>query len=190
LRRSALAASASAAILAFIPVLAAVLTFVTYAYTGHPLEVSTVFSSLQLFSTMRAPLNMMMYVLRAMLGGHVALKRMNAYFDADDADEAYTVDTSMENAVSVDASFTWESANSTESTGAEASDDVQSKDVNPLPDATLRFSASESNIAHGESTNTTDPLPFILKNVKLDIPRGAFVAIGSLGWTLYLTTSV
>jgi ATP-binding cassette, subfamily C (CFTR/MRP), member 1 len=177
LRRSALAASVSAAILAFIPVLAAVLTFVTYAYTGHALEVSTVFSSLQLFATIRAPLNMMMYVLRAMLGGHVALKRMNAYFNAEDAEGSYIVDSAMSSAVSVDASFTWESANGTED---EASDDAKTKNANPLPTVALPFSASESTEEVGEDA---DPLPFMLKNVKLDIPRGAFVAIGTLVWS-------
>lgn len=41
---------------AFVPILAATLTFITYSLTGHSLDPATIFSSLQLFNNIRAPL--------------------------------------------------------------------------------------------------------------------------------------
>lgn len=46
------------AIMAFVPILAAILTFVTYSLTGHDLDAATIFSSLQLFNAIRSPLTL------------------------------------------------------------------------------------------------------------------------------------
>ena len=44
------------AIMAFMPILAAILTFVTYSLSGHNLDAATIFSSLQLFNTIKDPI--------------------------------------------------------------------------------------------------------------------------------------
>lgn len=179
LRRSSFAQSISAAILAFIPVLAAVLTFVTYSVTGHKLEVATVFASLQIFTTIRTPLAIMMFVIRAMLGGHVALKRANAYLSAEDAEPGYNIDVDAPNAADVDASFTWEAtADKTEGKDLEKTSNSSKKPTDR--DRTLpRLSPNEPIPLQPKER---EDVPFMLSDLRMKIARGAFVAIvGKIG---------
>jgi ATP-binding cassette, subfamily C (CFTR/MRP), member 1 len=145
---------------------------------------------------------MMMYVLRAMLGGHVAVKRINEYFNAEDAEEGYTVDASTGNAVHVDASFTWETLPKTgsPSSGKENEDETQRSTYSRLVQRLRGRLQANSPSSGAEADGPALPLdaitpvkedpepvdvvdvPFMLSNVKLDIPHGAFVAIvGRIG---------
>nr|XP_019043406.1 hypothetical protein I302_07983 [Kwoniella bestiolae CBS 10118]OCF22336.1 hypothetical protein I302_07983 [Kwoniella bestiolae CBS 10118] len=56
LRKNNLIKSSLTALMGFIPPLAAILTFINYALTDHPLDAATVFSSLQWFISMRLPI--------------------------------------------------------------------------------------------------------------------------------------
>jgi ATP-binding cassette subfamily C (CFTR/MRP) protein 1 len=181
--------------LAFIPVLAAVLTFITYAYTGHKLEVSTVFSSLLIFNTLRSPLAILMYVIRAMLGGHVAIKRINAYLNSEDADEGYELNQEAPNAVTVDASFAWETRSKTTSASDSSKPSAQDaaktttagpsksrKEPSPSGPILPLLSDDTASLGNGVEDEAMNDLPFLLQDVKINIARGAFVAIiGKIG---------
>jgi hypothetical protein len=117
---------------------------------------------------------MLMYVLRAMLGGHVAVKRINTYFNAEDAEDGYTLDTTIKDAISVDASFTWE-ANIDAAVKLDDTEVDQVKEPNPVSVGLLPLSRSDGVV---ELVERITPGPFTLNNIEMEVPRGAFVAIG------------
>jgi hypothetical protein len=119
---------------------------------------------------------MLMYVLRAMLGGHVAVKRINAYFNSEDAEDGYTLDSTIKDAISVDASFTWE-ANIDAAVKLDDTEVDQVKEPNPVSVGSLPLSRSDAIV---EPVEHITPGPFILNNIEMEVPRGAFVAIGEV----------
>jgi len=56
IRKLAIIRATLTAIVTFIPVLCAILSFVTYALLGNKLDPATIFSSLQFLNIIRAPL--------------------------------------------------------------------------------------------------------------------------------------
>jgi hypothetical protein len=124
---------------------------------------------------------MLMYVLRAMLGGHVAVKRINTYFKAEDAEDGYTLDTTIKDAISVDASFTWE-ANIDAAVKLDDTEVDQVKEPNPVSVGLLPLSVGLLPLSRSdgvvELVERITPGPFTLNNIEMEVPRGAFVAIG------------
>ena len=114
------------AVTTFVPVLAATLTFITYALLGNSLNPGIIFSSLQLFNIIRAPLFYFPLIAAACSDGYVSLMRIarmllsNEIEDVNhstrysqDADtfggELHRVDESNIPAVKMQGSFIWES---------------------------------------------------------------------------------
>jgi len=64
-RKVAIARSILIAVVTFIPILASILSFITYALSGHDLNVAIIFSSLQLFNVHLASLVHVTYLLIA-----------------------------------------------------------------------------------------------------------------------------
>lgn len=94
-----------------LPVLAAIIAFVTYVSTAHTLEPATVFATITLFQLMRMPLMMWPMCLSATADAMNALGRLEAVFDAEVITEGRHIDPDMKDAVRVDhASFTWDAA--------------------------------------------------------------------------------
>jgi ATP-binding cassette, subfamily C (CFTR/MRP), member 1 len=108
IRRVAVARSGLIATLTFVPVLATILTFITYALSGHALRAATVFSSLQLFNVIRFPLMLFPIVFSSSSDALVALERIGRFLAAEEGGESYTLDPRAENAAHVDADFSWE----------------------------------------------------------------------------------
>jgi len=102
---------------------------ITYALSGHNLDVAIIFSSLQLFNvgvscfpslsvsllfglfipqTIRDPLIFFPMVLSGLSDAFVALRRISAFLTAEDLPGPYPVDQSSLNALNLDGDFTWE----------------------------------------------------------------------------------
>ncbi|EJD44619.1 ATP-dependent bile acid permease [Auricularia subglabra TFB-10046 SS5] len=107
----------------FIPVLCAILSFITYALLGHTLDPATIFSSLQFFNIIRAPLLFFPMVASACSDGYVSLGRISRMLLAEEMEDAYDItlpsasssddDVALTKkpkplAVSMHGSFTWE----------------------------------------------------------------------------------
>ncbi|GAA5974663.1 hypothetical protein JCM5350_001237 [Sporobolomyces pararoseus] len=93
-----------------LPTLATVLAFVTYAGTGHQQNPASIFTSFTLFQLLRMPLMMLPMSLSTITDAHNALGRLTEVFLAEERDEAFKVDRSAKDAVTVvDADFRWES---------------------------------------------------------------------------------
>ena len=142
------------AMVTFIPVLASILSFVntdigfstaifyyrlmldsqiTYALSGHDLNVAIIFSSLQYFNVspsrfskvqlcflskyicilsqiIRVPLIMFPLVLASLSDATVAIRRISNFLTAEEIDKPYAIDTESEFVIDVDGDFTWETS--------------------------------------------------------------------------------
>ncbi|KZT29756.1 multidrug resistance-associated ABC transporter [Neolentinus lepideus HHB14362 ss-1] len=187
LRVGAWALSMMIALTSFVPVLAVILSFVTYALTGHNLNVAIIFSSLQWFNIIRLPLSMLPLVFASVAQAVVSLQRISKFLLAEELSDTWEVDLESKNAVEVDGDFVWEKITklSTEEKGKttygekdkelnnktrkKVKDGVKEKDV--LPTAAPKAAQTEA-----------EEQPFELKGLNLKISRGKFVAIvGQIG---------
>ncbi|KAH7103342.1 ATP-dependent bile acid permease [Auriculariales sp. MPI-PUGE-AT-0066] len=111
------------ALVTFIPILCAILSFVTYSLLGHGLDPAIIFSSLQFFNIIRAPLLFFPMIASAVSDSYVSLQRIAKLLLADEMEDAYETtlaeaeeDSSVDGeinktqtlAVSMHGSFTWE----------------------------------------------------------------------------------
>jgi ABC-type multidrug transport system fused ATPase/permease subunit len=94
-----------------LPVLAAILSFITYKLTSHNLQAATIFSVITLFQLMRMPLMMWPMSLSATADAINAILRLEKVFEAEVLTEDRHVDPSLPEAIRIDhASFTWDPA--------------------------------------------------------------------------------
>ncbi|KAI0360724.1 multidrug resistance-associated ABC transporter [Trametes cingulata] len=192
IRKVAAARSTLIGTVTVIPILASVLTFITYALTGHNLDVATIFSSLQFFNIIRIPLVFLPLVLAAATDALVALGRISTFLRAEELEVPYVIDPESKFALDVDADFTWETVRKGDNgpkpargkrpaPGDKAKEKRGSKMFGKkekqgpvLP--TSQPSAEPSEKASGKEKDEEEK-PFELKDVKLKIPKGSFVAI-------------
>ncbi|KAF7297335.1 Multidrug resistance-associated ABC transporter protein [Mycena indigotica] len=182
-RKMAIARAAMIGIITVIPVLASVLSFITYALSGHNLDIAIIFSSLQFFNIIRMPLAFIPFVLSALSDALVAFRRIGAFLTAEELPEPYLIADTQTNAVDVDASFTWETVEKLDGSkfgakkgkgpgggkGKKSGKDIK-KSRSVLP-------TTSSDPASGAVTPAEEEKPFELKNLKMTVPRGAFIAI-------------
>ncbi|KIR41771.1 hypothetical protein I307_00561 [Cryptococcus deuterogattii 99/473] len=103
--------SGMTAIAMSLPILAAILSFITYSLTSHTLQAAKIFTVITLFNLMRMPLMMWPMTLSTTADALNALGRLEAVFDAELVKEHKKVDPSMDVAIKLEnASFTWDSA--------------------------------------------------------------------------------
>lgn len=94
-----------------LPVLAAILAFITYSLTAHDLEIATIFTVVTLFQLMRMPLMIWPMALSATADALNALNRLEVVFEAEVLTDHRVIDPNMEEAVRIEnASFTWDAA--------------------------------------------------------------------------------
>ncbi|TFK62549.1 P-loop containing nucleoside triphosphate hydrolase protein, partial [Pluteus cervinus] len=176
------------ALLTFIPLLATILSFITYALSGHDLNVAIIFTSFQFSNVIRYPLIFLPFVLASISDSLVALRRISKFLLAEEMSEVYSIDYDRQFAVDVDGDFTWETVGRLEEpkfTGDDPKDGhgkkgKPNKKVKKLKDGELPTSTkdiAEGSGSPGSQTPAEEEKPFELKNLKLSVPRGSFVAI-------------
>uniref|UniRef100_A0A0W0EY28 Putative multidrug resistance-associated ABC transporter n=1 Tax=Moniliophthora roreri TaxID=221103 RepID=A0A0W0EY28_MONRR len=180
LRKMAVARSLLIALVVFIPTVASVLSFITYALTNHDLNVAIIFSSLQLFNIIRMPLIFVPIILAALSDALVAMKRIGSFLTAEELDEPYLIDRERKFAVEADGDFTWEKAgkleeNKFQKAGPSRDGDRKSKKTKE----SLTKGSSKESPPQGEKNSAIAEAekPFELLNLKLNIPKGSFMAI-------------
>ncbi|KNZ81013.1 Multidrug resistance-associated protein 1 [Termitomyces sp. J132] len=182
LRKTSIASSILIASITFIPVVATVLSFITYALTGHDLNIAVVFTSLQLFTIIRVPFIVLPIVLASLADLLVALTRISKFLSAEELGDPYVLDESLPTAVEVDGDFTWETAGKMPmkskgdkiktATKEEAKTNKgRSKKLDTLPTHMGEL------VTETREKNSEEDKPFELKNLKLCVPKGSFVAI-------------
>ncbi|KAH8103346.1 multidrug resistance-associated ABC transporter [Cristinia sonorae] len=109
-RKIALSRSLLIASMFAVPVIAAVLSFITYSLSGHELDVAIIFTSLQYFNIIRIPLVFLPLVIASVTDAIVALGRISKFLMAEEIAEPYLIEPENKLAVDVDADFQWETA--------------------------------------------------------------------------------
>ncbi|KAJ7353075.1 multidrug resistance-associated ABC transporter [Mycena albidolilacea] len=207
-RVSAIARAALIALVTLIPVLASILSFITYALSGHDLNIAIIFSSLQFFNIIRMPLVFIPFVLSALSDAIVAFGRIGAFLTAEELPDPYAIDFERKNAVDVDASFAWETAGEIGepkfATGAGggggrggkgsgrggkggggrggATKKEKRKEKPKKGAKGGELPTTNEKTASGATTPREEEKPFELRNLKFSVPKGAFVAIvGKVG---------
>ncbi|KAJ7591654.1 multidrug resistance-associated ABC transporter [Mycena floridula] len=168
LRITSLARASLISIVTFIPIISAILSFITYALSGHTLNVATIFSSLQLFNIIRTPLLLLPLVLSALADLWVAMARVAKFLMAEELEEPYTIEPKADNAVEVDADFVWETAGKMEGPKFAVTKEKPGHRNKEKPPP-----AKDIEKAEPEEEET----PFELNGLKFSVPKGSFVAI-------------
>lgn len=205
---------ARACLIAFvmlIPVLAPILSFVTYSLSGHTLSVPVIFSALQLFTVIRPPLIMLPLALNNCSDALVALRRISTFLCAEELTDAWITDADAKDAVEMDGSFKWEVArappNQVKKGGKKRFFHLRKKQKTepPTPASSSKSDSptlekvdaeNEKTEADSDKTGKDSPTetveeakkddaeeaPFELRDIAFRVPRGAFVAVvGSIG---------
>ncbi|KIK57337.1 hypothetical protein GYMLUDRAFT_46212 [Collybiopsis luxurians FD-317 M1] len=110
IKNSVMATAGLVAVMTFVPVLASVLSFITYALTGHDLNVAIIFTSLQFFNLIQTPLIVLPATLAALSNVLVAVKRISTFLLAEERPAAYSIDLESDNAIECDGDFVWDVA--------------------------------------------------------------------------------
>lgn len=77
----------------FVPIAAAILTFITYSLSGHELNAATIFASLQLFNIIRQPLVMLPMALTVCSDAYAGLLRITKALLAEELEDELIVDS-------------------------------------------------------------------------------------------------
>ncbi|KDQ53927.1 hypothetical protein JAAARDRAFT_38897 [Jaapia argillacea MUCL 33604] len=195
IRKSASARAALIALVTFLPVCCSVLSFITYALSGHNLNVAIIFSSLQYFNIIRTPLMFLPIVLSAMADASVALQRISKFLTAEELEEPYKVDWNSPDAVDVEeGDFRWETARGADTKAGKFNvahgkhgkkekkekkkeERKGKKDKSGVLPSTTQDVDGEKAEEKEKAKAKEEEKPFELKNVNMKIPKGSFVAI-------------
>ncbi|KAH7334391.1 ABC transporter [Rhizoctonia solani] len=162
--------SANNAVAFSLPVLASVISFVSYSLSGHTLDPAVIFASLTLFQMLRMPLMFFPVALSSLADAWNATSRLEGVFVAEVLTQTRLIDTSIPVALEVkDAEFSWDGA---------PPDDVSSKGKGKKGKAKSSKSAAgtaEKSAAAGDEP--AKELIFKLRDINLSLPRGQLCAI-------------
>ncbi|KAI0087238.1 multidrug resistance-associated ABC transporter [Irpex rosettiformis] len=194
-KNSTYALAALVGFVSVVPVVTTVLSFITYALSGHDLSVPIIFTSLQYFTILHQALVFLPFSLEGVSNGLVALQRIGPFLTAEELEESYTIDPESKYAIDVEGDFRWEVAGKL-STGEEASEKIESnadsknssgdtkkkekkgkgKQEEPiLPTATPADDSEKDNAT--QIAGTKEEKPFELTGLNLKVQQGEFVAI-------------
>ncbi|EJU01834.1 hypothetical protein DACRYDRAFT_22209 [Dacryopinax primogenitus] len=218
IRIMALSRAFMSSVVAFIPIAASILSFITYALSHHALEPAIIFSSLQYFNIIRAPLIFLPLVFTVCTDAYIALGRIGKMLTAEELEEPYSVDLDAELAVDAEGEFVWESVEKPDdkSTGAgkggrggrggamgrggghagaktgmsrEEAKKKKAEEAKKKAEEKARKKENKERKKKGlppleeeKEENPNGRKPFALKDIKLKVPRGSFIAIvGKVG---------
>ncbi|CAE6465597.1 unnamed protein product [Rhizoctonia solani] len=155
--------SANNAVAFSLPVLASVISFVSYSLSGHTLDPAIIFTSLTLFQMLRMPLMFLPVALSSIADASNATSRLEGVFVAEVLTQTRIIDTSIPVALEVkDAEFSWDGA---------PPDDVSSKGK------AKKGKGKSSKAAAETGDEATKELIFKLKDINMSLPRGQLCAI-------------
>ncbi|KAJ7893786.1 multidrug resistance-associated ABC transporter [Mycena leptocephala] len=198
IRKSAWATSALVAMFTVMPTLAMILSLITYKLTGHALDIAKIFTAVQLYSIARVPLVLLPVVLSFLAPTLVAMRRIATFLTAEELASPYTIDECSPDAIAVDGDFTWENIQDIERPEEEEHDPArkmlkakekkekeraekerkkrQAKEAKKRQKEGEEVLPSVTDDAQAKDDNPKEE-PFAIKELKLNVHRGAFVGI-------------
>ncbi|CAD6567059.1 MAG: hypothetical protein TREMPRED_003289 [Tremellales sp. Tagirdzhanova-0007] len=183
LRRNGLNRATMNATMSFIPILASVLTFITYGLSGHPLNAAIIFSGLQYFNVLKQPISFLPLAFTAVTDAAVAVGRIGTMLRADELKSELRIDRSAKYAIDVQGDFQFDGVAPSEQGGkklgrpdrAQAKEDKK-KAAKDRKEAKLRKKQGLLPL-DTVKPKKDDGIPFSLRNIDLQVPRGALVCI-------------
>ena len=172
---------------------ATMLSFVTYALSGHELRSSHVFSSLSLFGALSLPLNQLPLILGHVTDAAQSVLRIQNFLLAEEAQDPVDWDFENENAVVMkDASFSWErnavreSSNVDDSTMREVAATKQYHGDRKMAKQMIHSNSSRQKVEAGQNEEAVkckgEEQTFTLKSLDLKVGRHELIAIiGAVG---------
>jgi ATP-binding cassette subfamily C (CFTR/MRP) protein 1 len=157
-----------------IPTVAAVLSFVTYSLSGHELNVATIFSSLQLFNVIKAPMTELSISITTLSDVHAARIRLTKFMTLEEQAHDLLIDPSSNFAVRASGDFAYETVIPQEETATEAKLPKVQRAKESMEDPDDSVSAHEKGEEEGK--------PFTLNDIDLNIERGSLCCLfGRIG---------
>ena len=148
------------------PILASMLTFITYSLSNHVLNAAPIFSSLALFSALGIPLEILPVAVGRAVDGLAAVRRISQFFIAEEWQDDAIWNTQQEPALTVDnGNFVWEQTAS-RGGASEKKAETKSKDAPENPDA-----GSDEDGADNARE------PFNIRDINLAVGRKEFIAV-------------
>ncbi|GIJ82162.1 hypothetical protein Asppvi_000667 [Aspergillus pseudoviridinutans] len=159
-----------------LPTFASLLSFVTYALSGHGMSPDRIFASLALFNVLRMPLIMLNLTITQMTDAWTAMNRIQEFLQAEEKSDPVEWDTTMDKAIEVEhASFTWEQVQS------DKGEEKKKKEEKPKPSQVSPKVATPSS-PPDDNSDTTEHAPFRLTDINFEAGRSELLAvIGTVG---------
>jgi len=159
------------------PILASMLTFITYSLSNHVLDAAPIFSSLALFSALGIPLEILPVAVGRVVDGLASIRRISHFLNAEERQDDAIWNTQEVPAITIDnASFVWEQAASRGGAVAPALEqnaEIKSNEVSGNPDP-----GSDADPEGAENFRE----PFNIRDINLAVGRKEFIAvIGEVG---------
>ncbi|WWD19200.1 hypothetical protein CI109_103658 [Kwoniella shandongensis] len=141
----------------FIPYLATILSFITYRLTGHALDPTIIFPTLQYYVVLRQPIGRLRYVISSLTEVMVSIRRIEKLLKAEEMQSALIIKHDHPHSIDVEGDFQYESTNQ----------DQASEDGKGAPENATKVTQGEQH----------QKQPFLLKDIHLKVPKGALVCI-------------
>lgn len=183
--------------MSFVPIAAAILSFITYSLSGHDLNAAIIFSSLQLFNVIRQPLTQLPMAFTMCTDAYVALGRVAKALLAEELENDLHVNLGAPDAIKVSGDFTWESSAPPSSMmrmgggvgGGRRGPGKDPEEEKRKQETLNRIDREEKEDIMREKeglppidrpkevVNANGKRPFQLKDIDVTIPRGSLVCI-------------
>ena len=181
-----------------LPILASMLTFITYYLSNHVLNAAPIFSSLALFNALGIPLEMLPVAIGRVVDANASVKRISEFLDAEELRDEATWDPENQNAITIDhAAFTWEQntlqhaegnaegppkGENQTNDGKKEELKLQSKNIGKGASQPGNSAILPSTIPPSSSVDENEKPPFQISDINLSIGRNELIAvIGSVG---------
>ncbi|KAG8869673.1 hypothetical protein FRB97_000807 [Tulasnella sp. 331] len=193
LRTISLLRAAMSASMGFMPILAAILSFITYSLSGHDLNAATIFASLQLFNVIRQPLVMLPLAFTISSDAYVAVKRIGTTLLAEELQDDMIMDPELPSAIRAFGDFAWETSAPVDGVMGKGGQGRGGRDYAAIKakkkaEALAKKEAKERKKSglpvktEAEKEKKEDKAPFELRDINIEIERGTLTCIvGTVG---------
>ena len=163
------------AIAVVMPILASMLTFITYSLSSHMLDAAPIFSSLALFNALGIPLEILPVAVGRVVDGLPSTRRIYQFLSAEEWQDDAILDLQGFPAFTIDnASFVWDEPASHVKTVAHNLDpNLEIKSAKVIGNSDPGLGIASDSVESAESFRK----PFKIRNVSLAIGRKEFVAV-------------
>ncbi|KAN0114469.1 P-loop containing nucleoside triphosphate hydrolase protein [Hyaloscypha variabilis] len=171
------------------PILASMLTFITYYLSNHVLNAAPIFSSLALFNALGVPLELLPVAIGRLVDANASVKRISDFLIAEEMQDEATWNSGNKDAITVDhASFTWEQNTPQQAEGKAKGPTKGEKQSSTDKKAAIERSKEVKSHTPGLPTPAGSSIeeekkqPFQINDINLAIGRKELIAvIGSVG---------